>query len=213
VWGVLELSQFLFEWESTSGTEDALINMIMEQEKTADLYLKLAEWSSGCVENAAQAGADIILISDDWGQQNTMLFNPKLWWDLIYPATQIIVDTAKKFGLPVLMHSDGDITQVLDGVRKLGISGLHPVQESSGMAPKETRRILGDNICIMGGLDVVSAMPVMNKEEIRKEVKRIFKQYKSSGPFIFSGSHMFQDDTNLEVLEAAYEEAYSLSEF
>jgi uroporphyrinogen decarboxylase len=149
IWGVLELSQFLFERHSSSGTEDSLINMLTETEKTAELYMRLARWSAGCVDNAARAGVDLIEISDDWGQQNTMLFNPELWWKLIYPATIIIVDAAKKHGIPVLMHSDGDITMVLDGVRKLGVSGLHPVQESAGMDPKKTRFLLGD-MCIMG---------------------------------------------------------------
>ena len=213
VWGVLELTQFLFEKKGAPGMEDALILMITEQEKSARLYMKLAEWSAGCIENAARAGVDIIQISDDWGQENTMLFNPKLWWDLIYPATKIIIDMAEKHGLPVIIHSDGDITQVLDGVKKLKVNGLHPVQESAGMTPKKTRHLLGNNICIMGGLDIVSALPVMNEIEIREEVNRIFSEYSRSGPYIFSGSHMFQDDTHLEVIEAAYREAYKLAPF
>ena len=211
IWGVLELSQFLFERRGKPGMEDALINMALEPDKTAELYMKLAEWSSGCIENAARAGADIIQISDDWGQENTMLIDPGVWKEMIYPATGILVDTARKFGLPVILHSDGDISQVLDGVESLGVSGLHPVQESAGMLPGNTRERLGRNICIMGGLDVVSAIPVMNKEEICEEVKRVFRAYRDSGPFIFSGSHMFQDDTDLDVLEAAYDEAFRLA--
>ncbi len=209
VWGVFELSQFLFEKEGLPGIETALLNMVAEEEKTLQMYYKLARWSAACAEQAIRAGADVVELSDDWGQQNTMLFSPKLWWKLIYPTTKIIVDTAHRYGVPVVLHSDGDISMVLEGVRKLGIRGVHPVQESAGMSFEKTRQVLGSDVCIMGGLDTVTALPVMNAGEVREEVRRVFDLLKPSGPFIFSGSHMFQDDAPLDVVEAAYEAAYA----
>ncbi len=213
IWGVFEMSQFLFEKDGRPGTEEALINMVAENEKTMKMYYRLAEWAAACVENASRAGADVIKLSDDWGQQNTMLFSPKLWWEMIYPVTKIIVDAAKKHDVPVLLHSDGDVSLVLDGIKKLGVNGLHPVQESSGMSFEKTRHELGKETCIMGGLDTVTALPAMTASEIRSEVKRVFGHLKDSGPYIFAGSHMFQDDAPLEVIEAAYEEAYILAEY
>jgi uroporphyrinogen decarboxylase len=212
-WGVFELSQFLFEKDGLPGTEQALINMAVEPEKTRRMYLQLAAWTADCVENAIKAGVDVIELSDDWGQQSTMLFSPKMWWEMVYPATKIIVDRARQYNIPVLLHSDGDITMVLDGVLKLGVQGIHPVQESSGMSPQKTRDQLGPKICIMGGLDTITALPVMTSEEIRLEVERVFSALKESGGYIFSGSHMIQDDTGLEVVEAAYERAYELAEY
>jgi uroporphyrinogen decarboxylase len=136
-----------------------------------------------------------------------------MWWEMVYPATKIIVNRARQYNIPVLLHSDGDITMVLDGVLKLGVQGLHPVQESSGMSPQKTRERLGPKICLMGGLDTITALPVMTPEEIRHEVDRVFSVLKESGGYIFSGSHMIQDDTELEVVEAAYKRAYELAKY
>ncbi|MEW5817874.1 MAG: uroporphyrinogen decarboxylase family protein, partial [Spirochaetota bacterium] len=174
VWGVFELLQFLFEKTDSSGIEDALVSMISERQSTGLLFKRLAEWSAGCVENAARAGVDAIELSDDWGQQNTMLFSPELWRELIFPATKIIVDAAKKNNLPVILHSDGDITMVLPGVKKLGFNGLHPVQESAGMSFEKARKILGESFCIMGGLDVVSVAGMASLYEVKTEVQRVF---------------------------------------
>lgn len=212
-WGVFELSQFLFEKNGMPGTQDALLNMLAEKEKSMEIYQKLARWSAGCLEGALRAGVDAVELSDDWGQQNTMLFSPDLWWEMIFPATKIIVDTARKYNVPVILHSDGDITKVLDGIKELGLSGLHPVQESAGMSFQKIREALGSDFCIMGGLDTVTALPQMNEAEIRDEVSRVFDGIKNSGPFIFAGSHMFQDDTPLTVIDAAYEQAYQLAFF
>jgi uroporphyrinogen decarboxylase len=212
-WGVFELSQFLYERNGLPGTEQALLNMAAEPEKTRRMFLKLAAWTADCVENAINAGVDVIELSDDWGQQKTMMFSPQMWWDMVYPAAKIIVERAQRYNVPVLLHSDGDITLVLDGVLALGIAGLHPVQESSGMSPQQTRECLGPKICIMGGLDTITALPIMTPEEIRVEVERVFAILKNSGGYIFSGSHMIQDDTDLEVVVAAYERAYELGEY
>lgn len=206
-WGVFELSQFLYERAGRPGTEDALLNMLAEKDTVAELYVKLADWSADCIELAIDAGADVVELSDDWGQQNTMLFSPKLWWDLVYPATKRIVDRVRARGVPIILHSDGDITKVLDGVKSLQLTGMHPVQESAGMDFGEVRRVLGADRCIMGGLDTVSSLPRMNVEEIRAEVNRVFGLLGRSGPFIFAGSHMFQDDADLDVIEAAYDQA------
>jgi uroporphyrinogen decarboxylase len=211
-WGVFELSQFLFERDGRPGTEDALLNMLAEKDAVAQLFLKLADWSAQSIELAIEAGADAVELSDDWGQQNTMLFSPQLWWDLVYPATKHIVDRVRALNRPILLHSDGDITKVLDGVVKLGLDGLHPVQESAGMDFNQVRGVLGRERCIMGGLDTVSSLPRMNVDEIRSEVGRVFDLLAPSGPFIFAGSHMFQDDADLAVIEAAYEQALASAE-
>jgi uroporphyrinogen decarboxylase len=187
--------------------------MAAEPEKTRRIFFKLAEWTAECVEQAIKAGVDVIELSDDWGQQNTMMFSPKMWWDMIYPAMKIIFDRAQRYNVPVLLHSDGDVTLVLDGIMQLGIAGLHPVQESSGMSPQQTREKLGPGICIMGGLDTITALPVMTPAEIRVEVAHVFSILKNSGGYIFSGSHMIQDDTELDVVVAAYERAYELAEY
>lgn len=208
VWGIFETSQFLWEKDGRPGTEEALLNMLAEKEKMQKLYFRLGEWGAAAAENAIRAGADLIEISDDWGQQNTMMFSPKLWWEMIYPAIKLIVEAAHQHEVPVMLHSDGDVTMVLDGIKQLGFHGLHPVQESAGMSFQKTREVLGDNVFIMGGLDTITALPVMSPAQIREEVKRVFELLKYSGPFIFSGSHMFQDDAPLEVIEAAYEAAY-----
>ncbi|KAA0230960.1 hypothetical protein EDS67_04430 [candidate division KSB1 bacterium] len=210
-WGVFELSQFLFEKNMLPGTEQALLNMAMEPEKTKRMFFKLAAWTADCVETAVKAGVDAIELSDDWGQQKTMLFSPEMWWDMVYPAMKIILDRAHELHVPVLLHSDGDVTQILDGILKLGVSGLHPVQESAGMSPKHVREFFGKKVCLMGGLDTITALPVMNAAEIRREVERVFALLKNDGGFIFAGSHMFQDDTPLEVIAAAYERAEELA--
>ena len=204
VWGVFELVQFHM------GMEEVLVNLALEKEKMAELFMRMARWSAQTVEKAIEVGADVIELSDDWGQNNVLLFNPKDWWQLIYPAEKVIAQAAKSRGVPPVLHSDGDITQVLDGVVKLGADALHPVQESAGMDLKMMKTEYADKLSIMGGLDTAMALPFKNEKEIQSEVERVFQILKPGGGYIFSGSHMIQDDTPLSVVEAAYRKAYEI---
>ncbi len=204
VWGVFELVQFHM------GMEEVLVNLALEKEKMGQLFQRMADWSAKTVEKAIEAGADVIELSDDWGQNNVLLFNPKDWWSLIYPAEKKIVQAAKSRNIPVLLHSDGDITQVLDGVVQMGVDALHPVQESAGMDLKMMKEKYADKLSVMGGLDTAMALPFKNEEEIQEELKRVFEILKPGGGYIFSGSHMIQDDTPLSVVEAAYKKAYEI---
>lgn len=78
---------------------------------------------------------------------------------------------------------------------------------------RQVRQVLGNHRCIMGGLDTVSSLPNMNVDQIKEEVDRVFSLLKPTGPFIFAGSHMFQDDADLSVIEAAYDRALSRAAF
>lgn len=204
VWGVFELVQFHM------GMEEVLVQLALEKEKMSKLFLRMAKWSAKTVEKAIKAGVDVIELSDDWGQNNVLLFNPKDWWNMIYPAEKLIVQAAKSRGIPVLLHSDGDITQVLDGVVKMGVDALHPVQESAGMDLKMIKGTYAGKLSVMGGLDTAMALPFKNEQEIQEEVERILEILKPGGGYIFSGSHMIQGDTPISVVQAAYNKAYEM---
>jgi len=60
------------------------------------LYEWIARWSARYAENCLELGVDVIHISDDWGMNNAMLFSPKTWWELVYPAEKIICGAVLK---------------------------------------------------------------------------------------------------------------------
>ena len=53
----------------------------------------------------------------------------------------------------------------------------------------------------------------MSAGEIREEVRRLFASARAEGGFIVTGSHMFQDDSDLGVIGAAYDRAAELAPY
>ncbi len=189
------------------GMENLLLEMVMDPEKVKRLCEKIARWSCSYVDNVLDLGIDVPHISDDWGQNNTLLFSPKMWWEFIYPYDAMIVERAKRRCEVVSLHSDGYIYDVLDGVVKMGIGVVHPIQVSAGMDPLKVKREYGDRLTLYGTLDITHTLPSGTMKEIEDEVIDRMKTLKPGGGFIFCSTHTIQPDTPLEKVEYAYDVA------
>jgi len=73
------------------------------------------------------------IIGDDYGMNNGLLLSPHMWRSLIKPELYKLIEQARYFGLSVIMHSDGDVSELLDDFVEIGVSYLHPCQCVGGM--------------------------------------------------------------------------------
>lgn len=150
---------------------------------------------------------DVIHVSDDWGMNEVLLFSPDMWWNLVYPSERITTEFAQRLGVPLSLHSDGNINAVLDGVVALGFQCFHPVQESAGMSQADVKRRYGHDLTLYGGLDVRTTLGPREPAKVRNEVRRVMRELKPGGGFIFCTSYMVQPGTPLEEVEMAYQVA------
>ena len=181
--------------------------MSLEPDRVRRLYEKIARWNHRYIENAVEIGVDVIHVSDDWGMNDAMLFSPRMWWDLVYPAEKVTTDFARGLGVPLSLHCDGYLMDVMDGVVDLGFQVLHPVQASAGMDPIKVKKTYGDRLTMYGGLDVRTVLGRGDSEGVQDEVRRVMRALKPGGGFIFCTSHMVQPGTPIEEVEMAYQVA------
>ncbi|NBZ87077.1 uroporphyrinogen decarboxylase family protein [Stagnihabitans tardus] len=198
VWGMVEgTSSFL-------GIENCWMHLGGQPDKMAAHFDRYADWLCVQVEELVAAGVDMMTLSDDWGSNGTMLFNPKAWRKLIKPYAGRVVAHAKSLGLPVNLHSDGYILQIVDDVIEMGFSSWHPVQESAGIDPAEVKAKWGDKITIYGSLDVVDGLLKYDGDELDEYITQRFHIYAPGGGFIFNGGHFIQPDIPPMRLVRAY---------
>lgn len=207
VWGMVEgTSSFL-------GIENCWMNLEAEPELMGRWLEKYSHWLADMCESVIDAGVDMIRISDDWGQNDTELFSPHTFEDLIIPHLKVVIDRILSKGAFVGLHSDGYIMSVMDDVVKLGVQVLHPCQDSAGMDPQYVKENYGDDLVIHGGLDVMDSLLNLEGEELEAYVRKQFEVFKPGGGFIFNGSHMIQPDISPEKLCGVYKLANSLASY
>jgi uroporphyrinogen decarboxylase len=198
VWGIVEgTSSFL-------GIENCWFNLGMQPELMTAWFDRYADWLCALADNLIGAGVEMITLSDDWGSNKNMLFSPKLWRSMIAPFAGRVVKHVRSRGIPVNLHSDGYIMNILDDVVALGYTSMHPVQESAGMDPRTIKDKYGDKLTVYGSLDVIDGLLAYDGAELADYITKRFEIYAPGGGFIFNTGHFVQPDIPPRRLIEAY---------
>jgi len=88
----------------------------------------------------------------DIAYKKGLYFSKEFYVDKILPLHKEICAFFKNEGLPVVMHSDGNLNGIMPYLIEAGFSGLHPVESSSGMDILKLKNIYKDKIVFLGGL-------------------------------------------------------------
>ncbi len=201
----------LFEhFNTVFGIENHLLYTALYPDELCELYNRQAEWTMAFADKCISLGVDMIHISDDWGSQKDMLFSPDTWKEIIYPNMKSIVDYIHSRGVFASLHSDGCIKKVLDGVKDIGFDVIHPWQENADMPLDLYLENYSENFAIMGGICVQSAIGIMGRKDLEKEIRRIFSLLKGKR-WICCTSHFVQKHCSVDDLEFAYELIYNLA--
>ena len=201
---------FFEEFNSVFGIENHLMWLALYPDELNELYRRQAEWIVQFADRCIDLGVDMIHISDDWGSQKDLLFNPTLWREIIYPHMKRVVDHVHERGAFCSLHSDGCVMKVADGIADLGLDLVHPWQESAGMSYDVYLDRYADKFAILGGICVQRAIGLLPRDELEAEIRRVFGKLRGKR-WILCTSHFVQDHCSIEDLEFAYDLIYKLA--
>lgn len=201
LWGIVEgTSSFL-------GIENCWANLGLEPELMTTWFDRYADWLGDLAESCIDEGVNIITLSDDWGSNNNMLFSPRMWRAMIAPYAERVVKRVRARGVPVNLHSDGYIMNIMDDLVTIGYSSIHPVQETAGMDPATIKEKYGKDLVIYGSLDVIDGLYAYDGDALADYIRRHFAIYAPGGGFIFNTGHFVQPDIPPPRLLGAYKVA------
>ena len=191
------------------GLQNHLLYLSLYPDALQQVYRRQAEWNRAFAMNCLDLGVDMIHVSDDWGGQTRILFNPRLWWNLIYPNHAVTCQAVRARGAPLSLHSDGNIQAVIDGLIQLGYQVVHPWQESAGMSLADYKARYSQHFTVMGGLDVQTTIGFGKLDFLQREIERVIGLFPDGG-LIFCTSHFIQEHCTIEELIAAFDLVYRL---
>lgn len=184
------------------GIENHLMYLALYPDDLKRVYQRQAEWNRKFAMNCLDIGIDMIHVSDDWGGQTNLLFSPQTWWEMMHPYHKITADAVKSRGGYLSLHSDGNVSSVVDGIIDLGFDVVHPWQESAGMSFDVFREKYQDAFTIMGGLDVQTTIGFGKLDFLVAEIERVMTLF-ADGGMLFCTSHFVQEHCSLEELRLA----------
>ena len=191
------------------GIENHLMYLAMYEKELHEVYARQADFNRRRAVNCLDLGVDMIHISDDWGAQVGLMFSPETWRTLVYPYHKITCDAVRGRGGYLSLHSDGNVTQVFDGIVELGFNVLHPYQESAGMDYGLYFEKYADKFAIMGGLDIQTTLGFGDLDRVESEIRRVLGLFAERG-LLYCTTHFVQDHCGIKELTFAYDLIYDL---
>ena len=192
------------------GIENQLCYLAMYNDEIKELYTRQVEWTKRFAENMVDLGADMVHISDDWGAQNSLMFSPRMWQDMIFPNMKNLVEHIHRLGVFASLHSDGCIRQVTDGLVDVGIDVVHPWQESAGMSYDTYLEKYQNKFGLLGGVCIQTTLGFGNYDRLEKEIRRVFGLLRHKR-WIVCTTHFVQEHCSLDELVFAYDLIYKLA--
>jgi uroporphyrinogen decarboxylase len=188
--------------------EEFLIDCLTQPEYALELMKRIADIEFTRASNGVKAGARSVLISGDFAHQRALMISPGTFRKVLKPILAEFVSLLKGLDPKVLvfLHSDGDLSPVLEDLIECGFDAVHPIQPES-MDMVAVKRRYGDRLTLFGGVSVQSELPRSKPEKIRALVRQRIQLLGERGGFILAPSNTILSDTPPESIAAMYQEA------
>ena len=143
---------------------------------------------------AIEEGVDIIFVADDIAFKSGTFVRPELFKGFWLPRMKKIIQLGRDAGLPIMFHSCGNVTAIMDDfILELDTDVLNPIEPYS-MDIFDIKRRYGHKLGISGNIDIAGPLAFGTPEEVREEVRVKMEQLKPGGRYILSTNHSVMDD-------------------
>ena len=184
------------------GAPRVLMAMIEEPDWIRDMMNTIADLIITAAEEMLSRGFrfDGAFIWNDQAYRNGPFFSPAIYREMEFPCQKRMCDFFHSKGLPVVMHTDGDVRPLIPMFIEAGLDCLQPIEVKAGMDLIELKEQYGDRLAFMGGIDV-RAMAHPDPQVIEREISSKIPVAKKGGGYIYHSDHSVPDNVSFEQYE------------
>jgi uroporphyrinogen decarboxylase len=94
-----------------------------------------------------------VCLNDDWGFNTQTFLSPEQMREYVFPWHKKMIDLSHAAGRPVMLHSCGNMRDVIEDVITMGFDAKHSYEDLI-MPVEEAYELWHDRIAIQGGIDL-----------------------------------------------------------
>ena len=113
-----------------------------------------------------------------------------------FPWLKKIGDLAKRYNKPLIYHTDGILYDIMDRIIGCGVDAIHPI-EPKAMDLAEVKQRYGDQLCLIGNIDV-DLLARGKVDEIRTNVIRNIREAGYNGGYCVGSGNSIPEYVKLE---------------
>ena len=174
----LGIEEFINKMYSEPIEVERMIDIFAE-----NLYLRASEF-------ARQDFGNLFFITDTIGYEEGLIFSETFLRKHWMPKIKQAIEPLKEKGVKVILHSKGNINNILDDLIEIGIDGIHPVDNTAKMDLGMIKKIYAKSLLLFGNIILLGQE---DQSIIDQTQKNIQKAAYGGGFFIGSHSGIFDD--------------------
>ena len=194
------------------GVEDALVKIFTGDEATLAMTDRRLDVAVKVLERMLERNKgkiDFVWMGEDLGTQHSPLISLEMYRKYLRPRHQRVVDLAKYYGLPVIIHTCGASSWVYEDFIEMGITGVDTLQpEAANMSPAYLCAQFGGRLNFRGCISTAGPLAYGTAQETEAVCKETLEIMMTHGGYHFAPTHSIQDNTPVENLLAMYNAAH-----
>ena len=170
------------------GYENYCIMLYEEPELLEFLHDRVGELKIQLFNNLAEINnVGALWIGDDLGYTEGLLFPPSFMEKLLFPYYRKLGEICRKKNIPLILHSDGRLYEIIDSLIDCGFNAIHPL-EPKAMDPLKLQEMYGGKLGLLGNIDL-DILSRGSPDEIRKMVRNNMEKLGSKGGYAIGASN------------------------
>jgi uroporphyrinogen decarboxylase len=189
------------------GFERFMMWTIQARKTMHEYFEKLIQANLELALMSVNAGADGILIADDLAFNTGTFVDPEYLRTDYFPLLKAMVTEIKKTGVPVFLHSDGDLRSIIPDLIDCNIDVLQSCDPNANMDIPSLKKEYGHDLVFMGNIDV-DLLASGSVEEVEITTRNLIRDSRKGGGFILSTSNVVASYCKPENVRAMYAVAH-----
>ena len=161
------------------------MDLMTEHEKITILHDRIDRQIKFQFEGFKNAGADSVMIWEDWGTQSQLFISPELWRKEFKPRFTALCRYAHYLDLKMFMHSCGKITDIVPDLIECGVDLFQFDQPTLHGIDTLQKFQEQSQITFWCPVDIQMTLQSEDEETIRREARELIeKLWRGQGGFI-----------------------------
>jgi uroporphyrinogen decarboxylase len=194
------------------GMEHLLLDFALRPGFVKDLLAIGTQYYCELLPRAVRAGADVVLLGDDYSDKNGPLMSPRQFEELILPCDAAVVGAVKRAGAYCIKHTDGDIRMIMDALVGTGLDCLGPLEPVPGMELAPILARYPGRIAVMGNLSI-DLLSRGSEEAVIRQTLQTLATVSAAGPHILSSANTIAASVKPENFAAMVRTAHEFGRY
>ncbi len=179
-----------FMWSAyLMGLDNLLMNFLADPELVEVTMEKVLRCNMRIVQRAIRAGAEVIILGDDYAGNLGPMMSPAHFQQFILPCLKRMIAMIHDEGALCIKHSDGNLYPLLDMIVSAGPNGINPIEPVAGMELARVKKLVGAKVCVTGNIDCGQLLPHGTPEQVRAAVQQAIADAAPGGGYILTSSN------------------------